>query len=324
MAFGHGEYTYDVVEGWAKLPPDWTFVEVPGVDVDSKDRVYVFNRGIHPVMVFDSEGNFLRSWGEGIFSWPHSLHIGPDDSVYCVDGDHTVRKFTPEGRLLMTLGKKNQPSDTCCVNKDYRTIKQASGPFNFPTGVAFGPSGNIYVSDGYGNARVHKFSNDDNLLLSWGEPGTGPGQFNLPHGICVDEQGTIYVADRENCRIQLFDPNGEFITQWDANRPTDLFIHGENLYVAELGFRAGTRTVRTTPKDGSPLARVSILNLEGELLARWGGEDGCAPGNFFAPHSICVDSRSDLYVGEVTFSAAGKPGKVPPDCHTFQKFLRRR
>lgn len=323
MAFGHGKYTYDVVDRWAQLPPGWTFVDVVGVDVDSKDRVYVFHRGVHPVMIFDLEGDFLKSWGKGIFRWPHSLRIGPDDSVYCVDGDHTVRKFTPEGRLLMTIGKENEPSDTGCVNKDCTTIKQARGPFNFPTGVAFGPSGNIYVSDGYSNARVHKFSNDGKLLLSWGEPGTGPGQFNLPHGICVDGHENIYIADRENCRIQLFDPDGEFITQWDANRPTDLFIHGDNLYVTELGFRVATRLVITNPKDGSPLARVSILNLEGELVARWGGEDSCALGNFFAPHTICVDSRDDLYVGEVTFSAGGKTGIVPSDCHTFQKFLRR-
>jgi len=311
MVFGQGEHVYRVVEGWGKhfYTP---FVDVVGMGVNSKNQVYVFSRGgVDPVLIFDSRGNFLRCWGREHFSWPHGLYIGPDDSVYCTDGDHTVKKFTPDGKLLMTLGKKNQPSDTRCVGRDWRTVKRSAGPFNCPTDAALDSDGNLYVSDGYGNARVHKFSRDGELLLSWGEPGTGPGQFNLVHGICVDDKRTVYVADRENNRIQLFDPDGGFRTQWDANRPADLCIHDKCLYVAELGQRTGPR-----------IPRLSVFTLEGELLSRWGGGEGCEPGYFFAPHDLCVDSRGDIYVGEVAITSVGVGGPVPANCHTLQKFVR--
>src|SRR5262249_26447339 len=147
--------------------------EVAGVATDSQDRVYVFNRGDHPLMVFNRDGTFVKSWGEGLFKRPHGIIIGPDDSVYCTDDfDHTVRKFTPDGRLLMTLGTSGQPSDTGATSVDFRTILRAGPPFHYPANVALSPEGNIFVSDGYGNARIHKFSSDGRLLSSWGEPGT--------------------------------------------------------------------------------------------------------------------------------------------------------
>jgi len=314
MSFGQGKYVYRVVEGWGKhfYSP---FVDVVGLGVDSKDQVYIFIRGgIDPVLVFDSEGNFIRSWGRDTFSWPHGLLVGLDDSVYCTDGDHTVRKFTPDGKLLMTLGKKNQPSETGCVGRDWRTVKRAAGPFNCPTHVALDREGNLYISDGYGNARVHKFSKDGELLLSWGEPGTGPGQFNLVHGVCVDGEGTIYVADRENSRIQLFDQKGRFLTQWSANRPTDLCIHDGILYVSELGYGRVHEEARAS--------RLSILTLDGKLLSHWGSMEGCSPGNFLAAHDLCVDSKGSIYVGEVVITSVGARGPVPANCHTLQKFVR--
>src|SRR5262249_50682173 len=177
---GTGKYRYQALARWEQLPPGWSFVEVAGVATDSKDRVYVFNRGEHPVMVFDRDGAFRTSWGEGLIKRAHGIHIGPDDAVYLTDDlDHTVRKFTPEGRLLLTLGT-GQPSDTGIDGIDYRTIRRVGPPFHRPTNVALSPRGEIYVTDGYGNARVHKFAADGRLLFSWGEPGSGPGQFNLP------------------------------------------------------------------------------------------------------------------------------------------------
>jgi len=322
MVLGQGEHSYEVVEGWGEhfYSP---FVEVPGLAIDSRDQVYVFIRGIDPVLVFDSQGNFLKCWGRGVFTRPHGFYIGPDDSLYCTDdGDHTVRKFTPDGKFLMTLGKKGQPSDTGCVNRDYRTIKRAAGPFNCPTDVALDSRGNIYVSDGYGNARIHKFSKDGELLLSWGEPGRGPGQFNLPHGICIDKEDKVYVADRENSRVQLFDSEGRFLKQWDANRPTDVFIHDGSLYVTELGYSTGLGLVSTSPKDGIQWARLSIFTPDGKLLARLGTEESCQPGSFFAPHALCVDSEGSIYVGEVVITSVGTSIPVPGNCHTLQKFVR--
>lgn len=322
------EFGYEANDQWAKLPAGWSWTEAVAVATDSQNLVYVFNRGEHPVMVFNRGGTFLRSWGEGLFARPHGIFIGPDDAVYCTDDlDHTVRKFTPDGRLVLTLGTSGKPSDTGATSVDYRTILRAGSPFHYPTNVALTSTGEIYVSDGYGNARVHKFSSDGRLIFSWGEPGKGPGQFQVPHGIGVDRHGTVYVADRENSRIQLFAPDGKFLSEWtDVARPCQVCIDAAgNVYVAELGFRAGMWPGTTAPFADAPGGRVSIFNRQGQLQARWGGgENPCAPGEFFAPHGIWVDSRGDIYVAEVILSAGGNRGLVPHACHTLQKFVCRR
>jgi DNA-binding beta-propeller fold protein YncE len=322
---GQGPYRYQALERWEKLPAGWSFGEVAGVATDSQDRVYVFNRGAHPLIVFDREGNFLTSWGEGRFNRAHGITIGPDDAVYCTDDlDHTVRKFTTEGKLLLTLGTSGQPSDTGIDGIDYRTIQRVGPPFNRPTNLALSRNGDMYVTDGYGNARVHKFAPDGKLLFSWGEPGSGPGQFNLPHGIVVDTEERVYVADRENSRVQIFDSRGKFLSQWtDVARPMQVVLDAAgNVLVAEVGFRAGMFPWATAPAD--PVgARVSVFTPQGKLLSRWGGgPDPCAAGDFFAPHDLWVDSRGDLYVGEVTMSAGGNRGLVSPDCHCLQKFVK--
>jgi DNA-binding beta-propeller fold protein YncE len=315
---------YHALPRWEQLPAGWTFVEVAGVDVDSHDRVYVFNRGEHPVIVFDRDGRFLGSWGEGQIRRAHGITIGPDDAVYCTDDlDHTVRKYTTDGKLRLTLGTSGRASDTGIDGIDYRTIKRAGPPFHRPTNVALARDGSLYITDGYGNSRVHKFAPDGKLLFSWGEPGAGPGQFNLPHGIALDKNDRVYVADRENSRIQIFTPDGKFVTQWtDVARPMQIVIDGsDRAFVVDVGWRAGLFPWQTAPAN--PVgARLSVFNLEGRLLARWGDEgDPCAPGNFFAPHDICIDSQGSIYVGEVVQSAGGNRGLVPPTCHSLQKFV---
>ncbi len=314
---------YEVIDGWEKLPEGWSFVEVAGVATDSQDRVYVFNRGDHPIIVFSPDGDFLETWGEGVFTNPHGIYIGPDDTVYCADNfDHTVRIFEPDGTLRRTLGTKNQPSDTGFV-PGKSPVQKGGDPFNMVTNVALSQQGDLYVSDGYGNARVHKFTSNGDYLTSWGEPGDGPGEFNLPHAIAVDKNDRVYVADRENSRIQVFDLQGNYITEWGhVLRPDDLYIDAEeNLYVAELGERAGKGpNVKIEPH--APHARVSVLSLEGEVITQFGGDVPTDPGSFFAPHGIWADSQGDLYVGEVTYSGGGRFGLVPLDCHSLQKFVR--
>ncbi|HMF19378.1 MAG TPA: peptidyl-alpha-hydroxyglycine alpha-amidating lyase family protein [Gemmataceae bacterium] len=322
---GQGPYRYQALERWQKLPAGWSFGEVAGVATDSSDRVYVFNRGEHPIIIFDREGNFLSSWGEGRFNRAHGITVGPDDAVYCTDDlDHTVRKFTTEGKLLLTLGTSGKPSDTGIDGIDYRTIKRAGPPFHRPTNLALTKNGDMYVTDGYGNARVHKFSPDGKLLFSWGEPGSGPGQFNLPHGIVVDKDNRVYVADRENSRVQIFDGHGKFLAEWtDVARPMQVVLDtAGNVLVGEVGFRAGMFPWAVAPAD--PVgARVSVFTPNGKLLSRWGGGlNPCAVGDFFAPHDLWLDSRGDLYVGEVTMSAGGNRGLVSPDCHCLQKFVK--
>jgi DNA-binding beta-propeller fold protein YncE len=321
------DFGYEADDHWAKLPPGWGWNEVAAVAADSQGRVFVFNRGDHPLMIFDRDGTFRGSW-EGVrFVRPHGLWIGPDDSVYCSDDlDHTVRKYTPDGKLLLTLGTSGKPSDTGVTGMDFRTIVRAAPPFHYPTNLAISPEGDLYITDGYGNARVHKFTPDGRLLFSWGEPGPGHGQFRLPHGIAVDGQGIVYVADRENSRIQLFSSDGKYLSEWtDVVRPCQVFIDGAgNVYVAELGFRAGMWPGTTAPSADAPGGRLSIFDRNGVLQARWGGgRNPTAAGEFFAPHGIWVDGQGDIYVGEVVMSGGGNKGLVPPTCHALQKFIRR-
>ena len=318
--------TYRVVEGWEQLPDGYRHLDVAGVAVDSRDRVFIITREDPRVIVCGPDGAFQASWGEDLFTArTHGITIGPDDAVYCVDeGNHVVYRFTPDGTLRQTIGSLGQASDTGYDGRSLASIIRGGPPFNRPTNLAVAPGGDLYVTDGYGNARVHRFSAEGRLLQSWGEPGAGPGQFNLPHGIAVLADGRVLVADRENDRIQLFDPEGKYLDQWtQVQRPTNIALDREGrIYVSELWWRAGDR-----PPAGGAIAedrpgRVSVLDREGAVLARWGGPDPCAPGNFAAPHDVCVDSRGDVYVAEVTWTFAGKAGLVPPDCHTLQKFTR--
>ena len=317
---------YEPNDHWEKLPAGFTWTEVTAVATDSRDRVFVFNRGNHPVILFDAMGNFLSSWGEGVFARPHGITIGPDDSVYCTDDlDHTVRKFTPDGRLLFTLGTSGNPSDTGATSIDFRTIRHAGPPFYFPTNVALSPDGDIYVSDGYGNARIHKFSPTGKLLLSWGAPGGGPGEFRVPHGIAVAKDGTVVVADRENSRLQFFSPEGDYLREWrDIARPCQVILDPQGkFFVAELGYKAGMWPGTSAPHEAATGGRVGVYDSAGKLLSSWGGGlDPTAPGDFFAPHDLCLDSRGNLYVAEVVMSAGGNRGLVSPDCHTLQKFTR--
>ncbi len=323
---GSGRYRYQAHSDWAQWPAEWDVLEVASVATDSQDRVYVFNRSDHPVAVFTPDGKFLFSWGEGLFTRAHGIWIDSDDSVYCTDDlGHTVRKFTAEGKLLWTLGTQNQPSDTGATSIDYRTIRYAGPPFHFPTNLAVGPSGELYISDGYGNARVHKYSADGELIFSWGEPGAGPGQFHVPHGIDVDSTGVVFVADRENSRLQLFSPEGKFLEEWtDIARPCEIFLdQQDNVYVAELGYRAGMWPGTEAPSPDATGGRVSIYNRGGKLLSRFGGGDHpTEAGDFYAPHDIWLDSRGDFYFSEVVRSAARHVRPATGDYHTLQKFIR--
>jgi DNA-binding beta-propeller fold protein YncE len=286
MTFGSGAHTYRVQEDWARLPDGWKFGWIPAVAVDSQDRVYVYSRSERPMVVFDREGNFLASWGEDILKDAHGIFIDAQDHVYCVERQtHCMRKFTSDGRLLMTLGTPGQEG--------------ADGqPFRLPTDIAFDSKGDMYISDGYGNARVHKYTAQGQWIRSWGRPGAGPGEFNLPHCVRVDRHDRVLVADRSNNRIQFFDTDGNYLMEWTGlNHPDTIFIDEDDIvYVAELD------------------QRVSILTLEGRRLTDWGrGVKSETPGEFRAcPHGIWADSRGDLYVSEVQTD-----GRI-------QKFIRQR
>ncbi|MCE9532391.1 MAG: peptidyl-alpha-hydroxyglycine alpha-amidating lyase family protein [Planctomycetes bacterium] len=254
-----------------KLPAEIKLGPVSAVATDSNDNVYVFHRGKNPILVFDRDGKFLRSWGDGLFTTPHGIRIDSANNVWTTDmASHQVLKFDSEGKLLLTLGKKGESGTT-------------PDRFNRPTDVAFGPAGEFYITDGYGNSRVMKFSKDAKLLKEWGTKGTGPGEFNLPHAIVLDAKGRIYVGDRENNRVQIFDAEGKFLGQWkESGAPYGLFLSGNRLFVADA--RASW---------------INVLDMEGKRVGRW-GEKGTAPGQFSTPHMLCVDSKGAVYVAEVS------------------------
>jgi streptogramin lyase len=319
-----GALSYGVVEGWEQLPSGWEHRDVAGVAIDGEDRVFLICRGDHPIIAYDRKGNFLSSWGEGQFTLrTHGITVAPDGTLYCSDdGNHTVRRFTPQGKLLMTMGTMNTPSDTGYDGKNTATVKQAGGPFNRPTNLAVGPRGDLYVSDGYGNCRVHLFSPTGELKRSWGVPGQGPGEFFLPHGIAVAADGRVFVCDRENDRIQIFSPDGEYLGEWtDTRRPTHIVFDDQGrAYVSELWWQPGQTSGRYGPAGDVRSGRVSVYDRDGRVIARWGGPDPVAAGSFAAPHGIAVDSQGSVYVSEVTWTFAGSRGHVPATCHTFQKF----
>lgn len=310
MTYGQGDFQYELVNEWAQVPERWgSLVDVGGVAIDAEDNVYVLNRSEHPVIVFNREGAYLRDFGAGFFLRAHGSLITQDGSVFCTDdGNHVVAKFTPEGEQLLTIGTRGQPSDTGYfrtweVWQSTSTVRYPGPPFNRPTGVAVNTDGDIFVSDGYGNCRVHRFDAGGTLKFSWGEPGGAPGQFRLPHDIAIDGQSRVLIADRENSRIQLFSQDGRFLEQWhDVIRPTGIFIDANGIvYVSEF------------------CLRVSIFTPNGELLSRWGNTSPVKEGALFlAPHGIAVDSHGDVYVGEVSKTYSG----VDRGIRTIQKFRR--
>lgn len=258
---------YQPVVGWPQLPATITLGAVSGVATDSADRVYVLQRAEPPVLVFDRSGAFVRSWGEGLLKAPHGLRIDRTGHIWVTDTvRHIAIKFDAAGKRLLTLGTPDQPGD-------------GTDQFNKPTDVAVGPGGEIYVTDGYGNARVMKFTPEGKFLKQWGKKGTGKGEFNLPHSICMDGKGRLYVGDRENNRVQVFDGDGQFLAVLkESGAPYGLFLKNDRLYVA----------------DGRA-QWIMVLDLQGKPLGRLSMGEGAAN----APHWVCLDSQGALYVAYV-------------------------
>ena len=272
----------------------WNLIQAPGVAIAANGHVLVLHRGAHPILEFDSGGKFVRSWGDGMFSegkvvaiapgdrvpggsgysavygpagcdscGAHSVRVDPEGNIWAVDAPgHVIYKMNPQGKVIMLLGHKGV---------------SGIGPnnFNLPTDVAFAPNGDVYVSDGYGNPRVVKYSHDGKYLLQWGTRGSGPGQFQLPHNVAVDKQGQVYVTDRDNRRVEVFDSTGKFLTQWP-----------------EIG---GVSAIRIT-KDQRIWTGGVLRDLDGKVLGKLPVEVGASGG----AHGIAVSDSGDVYVGQLS------------------------
>jgi len=273
---GTGDYRYEVIRDFFKSPDGEPFGLISRVAADGQDRIYVFQRRDPPVVVFDGKsGKHLASWGAGEVTDPHGLKI-VGDTVYTTDRiDSVCKSFSLDGKVKLQLGKPGQASDTGHIEN--WLVERAAGPFNHPTEMMKHPNGDIYVTDGYQNARVHRFASDGTLKKSWGAPGKAPGQFHLPHSIAFDDDGNLLVCDRSNRRIQIFTPDGQYLREWTGmGGPNDISRGKDgNYYIAEQ------------EADGNP-AYCTVRSPKGEVLAKMESRH---------VHGIGVDSEGNIYAG---------------------------
>ena len=280
----------------AGTPAPWNFIQVSGVAVESNGNVLVLHRGAHPILEFNPEGKLLRSWGDGMFSegkvaaiatadriaghalysavygaagcdscGAHSIRVDPQGNIWAVDAPgQVIYKMDPQGKVLMTLGRKG-------------VVGAGHDTFNLPTDIAFAPNGDLYVSDGYAGSRIVKFSHDGKYLHEWGTRGTGPGQFELPHNVAVDARGRVYVTDRETRRIEVFDASGKFLNQWPSMEGVSgLFMTGSSLRDQHLWLGA------------------VLMNLDGQVIGRL--PNGSAAGG----HGVAVAANGDVYLAQLS------------------------
>ncbi|MDP6666638.1 MAG: peptidyl-alpha-hydroxyglycine alpha-amidating lyase family protein [Dehalococcoidia bacterium] len=302
---------FEPVVGWPAVPHGIKLKEATSVAVDPDDNVYVFNRGNSPMVVFDRAGNYLDSWGTDDYIRPHGVHVTPDGDLLLVDDfGHTLKKTGKNGDVRFVNGTHGEPS-----------AWQGGEPFNRPTDAFISPvSGDIFVTDGYGNSRVHRFTASGEHVLSWGEPGTGPGQFSLPHNVVVLDDGRVVVCDRENFRIQVFTEDGDYIEQFHFHRPQAICVgrgDDRSIYLTE------TRPPEV--QEGVPNLGLKVRVLDqdfNEIVSFGAGTSGEKPDQFISPHGIAVDSEGSVYVAEVSYTAMGSRLDPPREVTSLRKWKR--
>ncbi|HTI49799.1 MAG TPA: peptidyl-alpha-hydroxyglycine alpha-amidating lyase family protein [Planctomycetaceae bacterium] len=296
---------YEVDAAWPKKPENIKWRYMTGVAVDKQDRIWTINAVDPPVQVYDRDGKLLDSWGTGQFTLPHYLRIDGEGNVWAADfRQHTIRKFTPKGELLLTLGVPNERGN------DERHL-------NGPTDIAITPAGEIFVTDGYGNNRIIHFDKTGKFVKTWGKLGVGAGELSQPHSIVVDSKGRLYVAERNNCRIQIFDQNGKSLDQWrNLVNPWGLcMLPNDELIVC------GSSPKRWTERGnlGNPPTDQLVMKFDtdGRVQELWtfplARPDEMLPGHLDWVHGLGVDSQGNLYLSDV---ADDSPA------HRLQKFTR--
>ena len=291
--------SYEVDPSWPHKPAEFAWKDMPGIAVDARDNVWLFTRSTSPVQVYKADGTFVRAWGQENVGLAHHLKIDRDGKIWLADiGLHVVRQFTPEGKLLRTLGTPGVPGED-------------ENHFDKPTDMVLSPAGDIFVTDGYGNNRIVHFDGDGRFVKTWGRLGTKPGEFSVPHAIALDSKGRLYVADRNNARVQVFDQSGRFLAEWRdklvpwgfaVTRDDEIWVCGSS----PMRWRARDQMLGVPPKDQVFMK----FDTDGRLLQLWtapvGVEGHARPGDCIWVHCMAVDSKGDLYAGDIMGKRAQK------------------
>jgi DNA-binding beta-propeller fold protein YncE len=328
------EIEFQAQTDFFQLPPDLNFGEVAGVAVNSKGHVFVFSRGnttgpaygaaSAQLLEFDSDGKYIREIGHNLYAWSyaHAVKVDSEDNIWVADkGSDMVVKFSPEGRVLMVFGRRQEASDegTGPLKHPRPPLPPVDGQFRQVTDMAWDAAGNTYISDGYINSRIAKIDKEGNWIKSWGEPGTGRGQFNTPHSIATDHAGNVYVADRGNGRIQVFDGDGKYLREIQINVPYDHKIHPwmGNMPSQPPVTQEMFAPLNKTMLNGSPWAicitpgpqqvlyasdgypgRIYKLTLDGKVLGVL-GTSGHGSGQFGWIHELACPSENILFAAEL-------------------------
>lgn len=291
--------SYQADATWPRRPPSIRWGPMSGVAVDSQDNVWILSRTDPPVQIYRPDGTFLRSWGEGLLNTPHQLKLDSQGNVWLADsGNHVVLQCTPQGRVIRTLGTRGEPG---CDERH----------FNRPADMVITPQGDVFVADGYGNARVVHFDRNGKFVKSWGKLGTGPGDFSLPHAIAVESRGRLYVADRNNVRIQVINQDGKFLDQWrNLVVPCALWMtKDDELWVcgsSPMTWRSDDKVLGYPPMD----QLFMRFDTSGKLLQLWAapkGEDGKErAGDLNWVHGMALDSKGNIYAVDIKGQRAQK------------------
>jgi secreted PhoX family phosphatase len=291
---------YRTIDHWGKMPAGRTWGSTAAIDIDAHDHVWIGERcgantcagsKLDPILEFDTEGNLLKSFGSGMFIFPHGLCVDKSGNIWVTDGQgkdgkgQQVFKFSPEGKVLMTLGKAGVAGNT-------------PDTFNMPSDVIVAPNGDIFVADGHGgdsNNRIVKFDKNGKYIKEWGKKGTGPGEFDIPHALAFDSKGRLYVGDRNNNRIQIFDQDGNFIEQWPQfSRPSGIFIDKhDNIYVAD------SESGSVSKNHPGWTRGIRVGNIRAAIVTAFIPDPAENATGTSAAEGVAADSKGSIYGAEV-------------------------
>jgi hypothetical protein len=295
---------YELVPSWPTHPKDMTWGAMAGIAISPSQQIWTFNRGPVPVQVYTAAGELVSAWGQGQFREPHQVRIDRSGCVWLVDsGLHVVKKFTPEGKLLLSLGTAGEPGEDATH-------------MNRPTDVAVAPGGDVFVTDGYGNNRIVHFDERGHFIGTWGSLGSDPGQFSLPHSIALDSRGRLFVADRNNARVQVFDQSGRFLDEWrDLLVPWHIVVtESDEIYVCGSAPMRWPRlpipglVVGIPPKD----QLIMVFTPDGRVTRLCTFPKGQRPGELDWVHALAVDRQGNLYLGDIQGKRAQKFSRLEP------------